>query len=227
MSLILVVDDSRNIRDMVARYLEGEGFRVMTAADGREALDTAASQPPDLLVLDIMMPGMDGFEFLRRFRTTCDAPVVVLSAKVDEHDKVTGLDLGADDYLTKPFGMRELSARIRANLRRGSRRGEPAETIAAGEVELDRGARVARVRGASVDLTPSEALLLARLMTAAGKPVSRLDLQADVQGSVFAGSERTVDVHIRNLRGKIEVDPAKPTLVRTVYGLGYRFDSTA
>jgi DNA-binding response OmpR family regulator len=222
---ILVVDDSANIRAMVAGYLTGEGYDVYTAADGRQALAAAAERPPDLVILDLMMPELDGYGFLTAFRQASDAPVLVLTARLEEGDKVAGLDLGADDYVTKPFGLAELAARVRALLRRRAPVlvAEPEAPLAVGEVQLDRAGRLATVAGQRVDLTPSEAGLLALLMASPGRVVSRLEILTALQGSPDAGYERTVDVHVRNLRQKIEPDPRRPRYVETVYGSGYRF----
>jgi DNA-binding response OmpR family regulator len=222
---ILVVDDSANIRTMVAGYLESEGFEVATAADGRQALEEARALRPELVVLDIMMPAMGGYEFLRVFRQESDAPVVMLTAKIDEEDKVVGLELGADDYITKPFGMRELAARVRAVLRRAERQPRPPAVLVAGDLELDRGRHSVSVAGRAVELTRSELQLLAALMAQPGRVLSRLELLAEVQGNEHAASERTIDVHVRNLRTKIEPEPSRPRYIETVYGAGYRLAS--
>jgi two-component system alkaline phosphatase synthesis response regulator PhoP len=192
---ILVVDDMANVRNMVRDYLTADGFRVLTAENGQVALFVARQEKPDLILLDILMPEMGGYEFLRVYRKERNTPVILVTAKLEESDKVLGLELGADDYVTKPFGMRELVARIRA----------------------------VQVAGESVKLTPSEFDLLAELMAAPGRVFSRSNLLDLLQGSDGEGVERTVDVHVRNLRTKIEKDPARPYYVETVYGLGYRF----
>ncbi len=220
---ILVVDDATNIRVMVASYLEGEGFRVLSAASGREALELARRDPPDLVVLDIMMPEMDGYAFLRAYRREGDAPVIMLTAKVEEVDKVLGLELGADDYMTKPFGLRELAARVRAVLRRADKAPAGPSVLSAANVVLDPGSRIVTVGERRVELTPSEFNLLAALLSAPGRVFSRLDLLAKLQGSICEGYERTIDVHVRNLRLKIEPDPRAPRYIHTVYGIGYRF----
>lgn len=220
---ILVVDDSTNIRAMVATYLEGEGFRVLPAADGREALEIARQDPPDLIVLDLMMPHVDGYSFLRAYRREGDAPVIILTAKLEEVDKVLGLELGADDYVTKPFGMRELTARIRAVLRRAEKAPPAAAVLCGADIVLDLDGHLVTVGERRVELTPSEFSLLAALLSAPGRVFSRLDLLARLQGSVYEGYERTIDVHVRNLRLKIEPDPREPRYIETVYGVGYRF----
>lgn len=220
---ILVVDDEKQLRTLVKAYLTQEGFRVVTAADGQEALFVARHDKPDLIILDLMMPEMDGYEFMRVYSKEWETPVIMLTAKVEENDRVLGLELGADDYVTKPFSMRELTARVRAVLRRaGSQLPEP-DTLRASDITLDRAGRVVTVGERHVDLTPSEFDLLAALMSSPGRAFSRLDLLERVQGTNFEGYERTIDVHIRNLRTKIEPDPRNPRYIETVYGVGYRF----
>jgi DNA-binding response OmpR family regulator len=219
---ILVVDDVASLRAMVATYLEGEGYRVTTAADGRQALAAARATPPDLVILDVMMPQMDGYQFLQAFRRENDAPVIMLTAKLEETDKVLALELGADDYLTKPFGMRELSARLKAVLRRVEPQARQGELLEVGEMKLDRRGRRLAVGDRQVDLTPTELGILATLMSAPGRAFSRLELLARLQGNIHEANERTIDVHVRNLRAKIEPDPRQPRIVQTVYGVGYR-----
>lgn len=220
---ILVVDDKANIRNLVREYLEAEGFRVLIAADGREALFTARQEKPDLILLDIMMPQMGGFEFLKTYRKEKETPVILLTAKLEETDKVLGLELGADDYVTKPFGMKELTARINAVLRRSTRPITETEIITLGDLRIDKEARAVTLQGTPIRLTPSEFDLLYVLMAAPNRVFSRADLQLKVQGSTFENIERTIDVHIRNLRAKIEPDPAKPVYIETVFGVGYKF----
>jgi DNA-binding response OmpR family regulator len=222
---ILVVDDEKRLRDMLQAYLTQEGFRVVTAADGQEALFVARHEKPVLIILDLMMPQMGGYEFLRAYSKERDTPVIVLTAKLEENDKVLGLELGADDYVTKPFSMRELTARVRAVLRRAGDKASEIEVLRAADITLDRSSRLVIVGDTRIDLTPSEFALLAVLMSAPGRAFSRLDLLDRLQGSAFEGYERTIDVHIRNLRAKIEPDPGNPRYVETVYGIGYRFAS--
>ena len=219
---ILVVDDTTNLRRMVADYLRADGYTVTTAATGLQALDACSDTPPDLVVLDIMMPEMDGYGFLKAFRRQSDAPVIMLTAKLEESDKVHGLDLGADDYVTKPFGMRELTARIRAVLRRADRHPRP-DRIAVNGVVLDRDARSVAISDETVTLTPTEFALLSTLMTQPGRVFSRLELLTSVQGNDHEASERIIDAHVKNLRAKIEPDPKQPRYVESVYGAGYRF----
>ena len=220
---ILVVDDKASVRNLVREYLEAEGYRVVTATNGREALYAARQEKPDLILLDIMMPQMSGYDFIRAYRKERETPIIVLTAKLDETDKVLGLELGADDYVTKPFGMKELAARINAVLRRAGRQAVQSEVLAAGGIRLDRETRLVTVDGRPVSLTPSEFELLSILMSAPGRVFSRAELLARLQGNSFEGVERTVDVHIRNLRTKIEPDPAQPASIETVFGVGYRF----
>jgi len=220
---ILVVDDKKELRVMVKTYLEQEGFRVATANDGQEALYVARREKPDLIILDLMMPQMGGYDFLRAHRREADTPIIILTAKLEEGDKVLGLELGADDFVTKPFSMRELTARARAVLRRVGREQADAEVLRAANVTLDRTRRLVTVDERSVDLTPSEFDLLAAFLAAPGRAFTRAELLDRLQGDAYDGYERTIDVHIRNLRTKIEPDPSKPRYVETVYGVGYRF----
>lgn len=220
---ILVVDDAESLRTMVKSYLSQEGYRVVTAANGREALFVARQERPDLILLDLMMPELGGFEFISAHNRDGDAPIIILTAKLEESDKVLGLELGADDYLTKPFSLRELTARIRAVLRRAEKTATPASALLrVGELTLDRDSRIVTSGGNTVDLTPSEFDLLGTLMSMPGRVFSRLELLDRLQGDAYEGYERTIDVHIRNLRTKIEPDPRNPRYVLTVYGIGYR-----
>jgi two-component system alkaline phosphatase synthesis response regulator PhoP len=220
---ILVVDDEKRLRDMLQAYLSQEGFRVVTAADGQQALFVARREKPDLIILDLMMPEVGGYDFLRVHSRERDTPVIILTAKLEENDKVLGLELGADDYVTKPFSMRELAARVRAVLRRASDKASETEVLHVADITLDQASRVVSVGETRVDLTPSEFDLLAVLMSSPGRAFSRSDLLDRLQGIAFEGYERTIDVHIRNLRIKIESDPGHPRYIQTVYGIGYRF----
>jgi DNA-binding response OmpR family regulator len=220
---ILVVDDKSSVRTLVRDYLAEEGFRVVTAENGRDALYIARHEKPDLILLDIMMPEMGGYEFLRLYRKERQTPVILLTAKLEESDKVLGLELGADDYVTKPFGMRELVARIRAVLRRAGQETPSDEVLRAADIILDKGSHSVVVGGEPVRLTPTEFDLLALLIAAPGRVLTREVLLEQLQGSAYEGVERTIDVHIRNLRTKIEPDPTAPRYVETVFGIGYRF----
>ncbi len=220
---ILVVDDKKELVTLVEAYLRQEGFRVATAADGREALFVARHEKPDLIILDLMMPEMGGYEFMRLHSKEAETPIIILTAKVEENDKVLGLELGADDYVTKPFSMRELTARVRAVLRRVDKKSTKQNILRAADIMLDRNSRLVTVGEKYVDLTPSEFDLLAVLISEPGRVFSRLDLLDHLQDTAFEGYERTIDVHIRNLRTKIEATPRNPRYVETVYGVGYRF----
>jgi DNA-binding response OmpR family regulator len=220
---VMVVDDEERLVSLVKTYLTQDGFRVVTAANGRDALFLARHEKPDLIVLDLMMPEMDGYEFMRLHRKERETPIIVLTAKVEDSDKVLGLELGADDYVSKPFSPRELVARVRAVLRRTGQAAPEPDVLRVGEVTLDRAQHIVKIGDQVVDVTPSEFDLLAALMAAPGRAFSRLDLLDRVQGAAYEGYERTIDVHIKNLRAKLEPDPRKPRYVETVYGVGYRF----
>ena len=223
MKTILVVDDQANVRTLVREYLTEGGFRVVTAENGQNAIYAARQEKPDLILLDIMMPEMDGYEFIQAYRKESSTPIILLTAKIEESDKVIGLELGADDYITKPFGMRELIARIRAALRRAGQLPHSSAILRTGEIVLDRVTHSVTVGSSQVRLTPSEFDLLAVFMAAPGRVYSRLELLELIQGTSFEGVARTIDVHIRNLRSKIETDPAHPYYIETVFGVGYRF----
>ena len=221
---ILVVDDKPELRTLLKSYLTQEGFDVVEATNGQEALYVARYEKPDLIILDLMMPEMGGYDFMRSYNREADTPIIILTAKLEENDKVLGLELGADDYVTKPFSPRELTARVRAVLRRlekGSTSEQ--EMLRQGEIAIDRAGRITTVAGQTVDLTPSEFDLLTTLMATPGRVFSRLELLDRLQGVAYEGYERTIDVHIRNLRTKIEPDPSNPNYIETVYGSGYRF----
>ncbi len=220
---ILVVDDKANMRAMVRDYLTEDNFRVIVAENGQQALYTARQEKPDLILLDIMMPKMDGYEFLQAYRKEHSTPIILLTARLDETDKVLGLELGADDYVTKPFGMRELVARIKAVLRRAGQDLATDEVLRIGEITLDKGSHEVKVKDSQVSLTPSEFDLLAVLMASPGRVFSRMDLLEKLQGTTFEGVARTIDAHVRNLRMKIEEDPSHPFYIETVFGIGYRF----
>jgi len=220
---ILVVDDKKELLTLLKQYLSQEGFEISTACDGREALYAARQQNPDLIILDLMMPEMSGYEFIRAYHHEADTPIIILTAKLEENEKVLGLELGADDYVTKPFSMRELTARVRAVLRRMDKQAFTQDILRAADIMIDRSGRVVMVNEERVDLTPSEFDLLGTLMAAPGRTFSRLELLDRLQGTAYEGYERTIDVHIRNLRSKIEPDPSTPKYIETVYGAGYRF----
>lgn len=220
---ILVVDDKPELRTLLKSYLAQEGFDVVQAANGREAIFVARHEKPDLILLDLMMPELNGNEFMRAYRRTFDTPIIILTARLEEDDKVIGLELGADDYVTKPFSPRELTARIRAVLRRLEKSSVERDFLRVADITLDRAGHSVTVNGKPVDLTPSEFDLLCSLMAAPGRVFSRLELLERLQGVAYEGYERTIDVHIRNLRTKIEPDPSNPRYIETIYGAGYRF----
>ena len=226
MKTILIIDDKMSAQRLIADYLTENGYHAVTASNGREALIVARAENPDLILLDIMMPEMDGYEFMRRYRKDHNTPVIMLTARLDETDKVAGLELGADDYVTKPFGMAELVARIRAVLRRAHEDFSPVEVMRVGDVVLDRGGHIVTIGDRRVELTPTEFEILATLMGAPGQVFSRASLLEHLRGTMFENVERTVDVHIRNLRTKLEDNPADPQYIVTVFGVGYRFNNT-
>jgi len=221
---ILVVDDEARIVKLVRDYLERAGLAVLTARDGETALAVARREQPDLIVLDLMLPGVDGLDVCRRLRQESGVPIIMLTARVEEADRVVGLELGADDYVTKPFSPRELVARVRATLRRAEGQVGPATVIRAGDVELDTAALAATVGGEPVDLTPTEFHLLAALARQPGRIFSREQLLEAVHGVAFEGYDRSIDSHVKNIRRKLEPDPHRPRYIQTVYGVGYRFD---
>ena len=219
----MVVDDEKRLVSLVESYLTQEGYRVVSANNGVEALPIASREKPDLIILDIMMPEMDGYEFMRTHRAEMDTPIILLTARVDDDERVIGLELGADDYVTKPFRPRELVARVRAVLRRAGKTEPQGKVLQVADITLDRDTRTVTVADQSVDLTPSEFDLLTALMTSPGRVFSRLDLLDIIQGVRYEGYERTIDTHIKNLRSKIETDSRSPRYIETVYGVGYRF----
>ena len=220
---ILVVDDQSSVRQLLQEYLTEQGFQVITASDGQMALYSARHHQPDLVLLDIMMPKMDGYQFLRMYRQERQTPVIIITAREEETDAVLGLELGADDYIIKPFRMRELTARIRALLRRVDGGMERPELLRVGDVSLDETTHTVKVKNNPVQLTPIEFDLLGVLMRSPGQVFSRSQLVDHLTESGFSGLDRTLNVHVRNLRLKIEVDPASPLYVETVFGVGYRF----
>jgi DNA-binding response OmpR family regulator len=220
---ILVVDDEARIVKLVRDYLERAGFDVLEARDGEAALTLARVEQPDLIVLDLMLPGTDGLDVCRRLRRESGVPIIMLTARVEEADRIVGLELGADDYVTKPFSPGELVARVRATLRRVNGEVGPATILRAGEVELDTASLTTTVAERLVELTPTEFYLLAALVRQPGHILSREQLLEAVHGVAFDGYDRSVDSHIKNIRRKIEPDPRQPRYIQTVYGVGYRF----
>ena len=224
-STILLVDDEDSVQKLLTYPLERDGFRVVSARDGEEALRLFAAEPVDLVVLDIMLPKLDGLEVCKRLRAESSVPIIMLTARDDEFDTVLGLELGADDYITKPFSIREFRSRVRALLRRAGapRRDAPeAEPLVAGAVTLDPDRREARVDGRALDLTYVEFELLLTLVAQPGKVFSRRGLLQAIWGDSAYREPRTIDVHVRHLREKLERDPSEPELILTVRGAGYR-----
>ena len=219
---ILVVDDEPRIVELARDYLEHAGFRVVAAADGPSALEIARRDRPDLVVLDLGLPGLDGLDVTKSLRREGTIPIVMVTARDDELDKLLGLELGADDYLTKPFSPRELVARVKAVLRRADRPVEASDVIRVGDLTLDVPRMRTEVAGTSVDLTPTEFTLLATMARQPGRIFTRGQLLDALHGVAFESFERAIDSHIKNLRRKIEPDPRQPRYVLTVYGVGYR-----
>ena len=223
MKTILVVDDEPKIVDLARDYLEHAGFAVLTAGDGRTGLVVARTRSPDLVVLDLGIPEPDGLDVIRAIRRESNLPIVVLTARDDELDKLIGLELGADDYITKPFSPRELVARVKAVLRRAEPGEAPSDLIRAGDVTLDVPRMRVEVDGRSVDLTPTEFELLATLARRPGRIFTRGQLLDALRGTSFESYERAIDTHVKNLRRKLEPEPRSPRYILTVYGVGYRF----
>lgn len=223
---VLVVEDEENLLAALRYNLEHDGHSVLTAADGAKGLETARAASPDLIILDVMLPGLDGLEVCRILRRESDAPILMLTAKGEEIDRVVGLELGADDYVAKPFSMRELMARVRALMRRPRSRtaGPRGETLQAGPLMLDTEAHSARLSGDELRLKPREFDLLALFMRNPGRAFTRDQILERLWGHDYIGDVRTVDVHVRWLREKIEAEPSAPTRIITIRGVGYRFE---
>ncbi|NWG20491.1 MAG: response regulator transcription factor [Chloroflexi bacterium] len=220
---VLIVDDERKLVQGLAAYFRQAGFDVLTAYDGRAALESFGRDHPDLVILDLMLPEIDGLDVCRAIRQRSATPIIMLTARVDEADTLIGLELGADDYITKPFSPREVVARARAVLRRTSGALAPASVLRGGSILLDIDRRSATADGQAIELTPTEFDLLATLLRNRGRPLSRAQLLDAVAGDEEAAYERTIDAHIKNLRRKIEPDPSHPRYIVTVFGVGYKF----
>ena len=221
---ILVVEDDTKATGLIRLYLEHAGYAVETATDGRAALERTAREPaPRLVVLDVMLPGLDGLEVCRRLRASSDLPIILVTALTGEEDKLAGLDLGADDYVAKPFSPRELVARVRAVLRRSPSDEPKGPPLECGAVRIDPARVAVTVRGRPVGLTPREFALLHALMRFPGRAFTRAELVERALGRDYEGLDRTIDVHVRNLRRKIELDAGRPAVIETVAGVGYRF----
>ena len=222
MPTILVVDDEPKIVQLARDYLEHAGFAVLTAGDGESAIHAVRVRQPDLVVLDLGLPRVDGLEVMRSIRAAGGTPIVVLTARDTELDTLLGLELGADDYMTKPFSPRELVARVRAVLRRSERSAEPRDRIEAGDLVLDAARLRTTVHGRSIDLTPTEFAILAAMAREPGRVFTRSQLLDAVHGVAFESYERAIDAHVKNIRRKLEPDPGRPRYLLTVYGVGYR-----
>lgn len=221
---ILLVEDEKAIRNAMADFLSDEGFEIYQAADGMEALEVFKKENPDLIILDLMLPKLDGLEVCKAIRQKSNVPIIMVTARDEEIDKLLGLELGADDYITKPFSLREIKARIKAVLRRtGFQAVAEEHKISFGSLEINTDRREVRVNNKVVELTPSEYAILTTLSQNIGRPYSRLQLLNATLGESYAGYERAIDTHVSNLRKKIEPNPQKPIYILTVYGLGYKF----
>ena len=223
MKTILVVEDEPAIARLIRDYLEQAGFAVVVTGDGNEALRRAGAAPPDLVVLDLGLPGRDGLDVTRELRRASDVPIIVVTARGDETDRIVGLELGADDYVTKPFSPKELVARVRAVFRRSEAREETAETIRTADLEIDVPRMRVTIGGRPVDLTATEFQLLVALAREPGRVFTRGQLLDAVHGVAFESYERAIDAHIKNIRRKVEPTPGAPRYIQTVYGVGYRF----
>jgi DNA-binding response OmpR family regulator len=222
---ILIVDDEPKIVRALKAYLEGAGFRVVSAADGQMGLITCRHEKPDLILLDLMLPGMDGIEVCQRIRRESAVPIIMVSARAEEVDRILGLEIGADDYVVKPFSPREVVARVRAVLRRADGTAAASEVLRAGEIVLDIGSHQVVVAGRAVYMTPTEFNILATLVRSPGRAFTRAQLMEQSQEYFFEGMERTADVHIRHLRTKIEPDPKNPRYIITIFGVGYKLEA--
>jgi len=218
---ILVVDDNEKIVEVLAEYLKSAGYGTFTASDGPSALALAESKRPDLALVDVMLPGIDGLELTRRFETL-GIPVILVTARTEEVDRLVGLELGADDYITKPFSPREVVARVKAVLRRCSRAQDAEEVVRVGELMLDNGRRTVALGGKEVELTRTEFDILVTMAAHPGHVYSRLQLMEAASGEAYEGYERTIDAHVKNIRRKLGEDPKQPRYVHTVFGVGYK-----
>jgi two-component system alkaline phosphatase synthesis response regulator PhoP len=219
---VLVVDDAPEIVRLARDYLEHAGFVVLSAADGRSAIELARTRQPDAIVLDLGLPGLDGLDVTRDLRRDSSVPIIMLTARSDESDKIVGLEIGADDYLTKPFSPKELVARVRAVLRRAQQGAAPADRVVVGALQLDRLRREVQVGDRRADLTATEFDLLATMAAQPGRVFTRAQLLDAIHGEAFEAYERAIDAHIKNIRRKIEPDPARPRYIETVFGVGYK-----
>jgi two-component system, OmpR family, response regulator len=221
---ILVIDDEKRIVEIVKAYLERDGYQVIAGYDGTSALDLARKERPDLIVLDLMLPEVSGWDVCRTLRKESNVPIIMLTARDDTTDKIVGLELGADDYVTKPFDPKELVSRVRAVLRRYEGKAVPSNIIHMGELSIDVDRRIVHCSGANIELTSTEFDLLRVLAESPGRVYTRMQLLDRTQGEAYEGYERTIDSHIKNLRKKIEYDPNHPKYIITVHGAGYKLE---
>ena len=223
MPTILIIEDEPELVKVLQSYLEQAGFNVLTAYRGDSGLSTWEHKRPDLVILDLNLPGMDGLDLAREIRRKGDTPLIMVTARVEETDRLIGLELGADDYIPKPFSPREVVARVRAVLRRSTATPMTPSILRVGDLEIDLDSHIVSSQGAVIDLTPTEFNLLATLAAQPGRAFTRLQLLETTQGNAYEGYERTIDAHIKNLRAKIEKDAKAPQYIETVFGIGYRF----
>lgn len=221
---ILIVDDEPQILKVLQAYLEKEGYQVFSSIDGTAALTLFDLEKPDFVILDLNLPGMDGLDVCREIRRESNVPIMMLTARVEEVDKLIGLELGADDYVIKPFSPREVVARIRTIFKRVNPNDQVSEIIKAGNLVIDLGQHTVELENKSIDLTPTEFQILVTLAKNPKRVFSRLQIMENAQGDAFEGYERTIDAHIKNLRNKLEPDPRNPVYIQTVFGLGYKFE---
>lgn len=223
MPTILIIEDEPELVKVLQSYLEQAGFNVLTAYRGDSGLSTWEHKRPDLVILDLNLPGMDGLDLAREIRRKGDTPLIMVTARVEETDRLIGLELGADDYIPKPFSPREVVARVRAVLRRATAAPMTSSILRVGDLEIDLDSHIVSSQGAVIDLTPTEFNLLTTLAAQPGRAFTRLQLLETTQGNAYEGYERTIDAHIKNLRAKIEKDAKAPQYIETVFGIGYRF----
>jgi two-component system alkaline phosphatase synthesis response regulator PhoP len=223
MPTILIIEDEIELIRVLQSYLEQANFKVISAGQGDSGLSLWLQFKPDLVILDLNLPGMDGLDVAREIRRKSDTPIIIVTARVEETDRLIGLELGADDYITKPFSPREVVARVRAVLRRAEPPKMAKNVLRFGDLEIDLDAHKVSIEEKTIDLTPTEFILLQTLASQPGRAFSRLQLLEASQGNTYEGYERTIDAHIKNLRAKIESDPKKPQYIETVFGIGYRF----
>jgi DNA-binding response OmpR family regulator len=224
MPTILIIEDEPELVKVLRSYLEQAGYEVITAYRGDSGLSNWEHKRPDLVILDLNLPGMDGLDVAREIRRKADTPIIMLTARVEEADRLIGLEIGADDYITKPYSPREVVARVRAVLRRARATPSAPSVLRVADLEIDLDAHIVNISGRSVDLTPTEFNLLTALAGQPGRAFSRLQLSEAALGAAYEGYDRTIDAHIKNLRAKIEDNPKHPRYIETVFGVGYRFN---